>query len=119
MTDRLLFKQALEALEKCMYPQLKQLNAITALRTAIAEAEKQEPVAWMFTDVEGTEFFEEREDWEGKWTPLYTTPPAAQRQWVGLTQEDIAEIVEKLGLADVAWIDLMQAIERRLKKRNA
>jgi len=35
-------KLALEALEKCMYPQLKQLNAITALRAAIAEAEKQE-----------------------------------------------------------------------------
>jgi len=38
-------KQALEALEKCIYPQLKQLNAITALRTAIEQAEKQEPVA--------------------------------------------------------------------------
>jgi hypothetical protein len=41
-------KLALEALEKCMYPQLKQLNAITALRTAIAEAEKQE--AWKTSD---------------------------------------------------------------------
>ena len=41
-----------------------------------------------------------------------------QRQWRGLTDEDIAEIAEKLGLADVAWVDLMQAIERRLKKRN-
>lgn len=41
-----------------------------------------------------------------------------QRQWRGLTDEDIAEIAEKLGLADVAWLDLMQAIERRLKKRN-
>ena len=39
-------KLALEALEKCMYPQLKQLNAITALRTAIEQAEKQEPVAY-------------------------------------------------------------------------
>ena len=42
----------------------------------------------------------------------------SQRQWRGLTDEDIAEIAEKLGLADVAWVDLMQAIERRLKKRN-
>ena len=92
-------KTALEALEKCAVmidgewgscrslvemdetdclPQNVR-GPITALRTAIAEAEKQEPVAWMFTDVEGTEFFEEREDWEGKWTPLYTTPPAAER----------------------------------------
>ena len=40
------------------------------------------------------------------------------RQWRGLTDDDIAEIAEKLGLADVAWVDLMQAIERRLKRRN-
>jgi hypothetical protein len=44
-------KQALEALETCMYPQQKQMQAITSLRQAIAEAEKhkvsQEPVAWM------------------------------------------------------------------------
>jgi len=63
-----------------MYPHKVATDAADALRTAIAQAEKQEPVAWMFTDVEGTEFFEEREDWEGKWTPLYTTPPAAPVQ---------------------------------------
>ena len=41
-------KQALEALETCMYPQQKQMQAITSLRQAIAETEKQEqgePVA--------------------------------------------------------------------------
>ncbi len=37
-------KQALEALETCMYPQQKQFQAITALRQAIEQAEKQEPV---------------------------------------------------------------------------
>ena len=42
------------------------------------EPAQQEPVAWMFTDKEGTEFFERREKWEGKWTPLYTSPPAQQ-----------------------------------------
>ena len=77
-------KLALEALEEA-HPKpynesvISHVEAITSLRTAIESAEKQEPVAWMFTDVNGTEFFEEREDWEGKWTPLYTTPPAAQR----------------------------------------
>jgi len=39
-------KQALEALETCMYPQQKQMQAMTALRQAIEQAEKQEPVAW-------------------------------------------------------------------------
>ncbi len=40
-------KQALEALETCMYPQQKQIQAITSLRQAIEQAEKQKPVAWI------------------------------------------------------------------------
>ena len=29
-------------------------------------------------------------DWDANyWQPLYTTPPAAQRPWVGLTDEDV------------------------------
>jgi hypothetical protein len=41
-----------------------------------------------------------------------------QRTWVGLTNEDTFEIGERLGLADVAWIDLMKAIEAKLKEKN-
>ncbi len=46
-------KQALNALEECRrdprlkYEHLVYDKTITALRTAIAEAEKQEPVAWL------------------------------------------------------------------------
>ena len=43
----------------------------------------------------------------------------AQRPWVGLTKDDTFEIAERLGLADVAWLDLMVAIETKLKERNA
>ena len=42
----------------------------------------------------------------------------AQREWQGLTKEDRFEIAEKLGLFGVAWLDLMQVIEARLKERN-
>ena len=56
---------------------------------------------------------------EGKQPPFWikTTPPAAQRQWVGLTQEDI----------DIAFDDTQEgggfnefayAIEQRLKEKN-
>jgi hypothetical protein len=88
-------KQALEALEKCMYPQLKQLNAITALRTAIAEAEKQKPVAY----VTGT--------YAGRFVvkplnpamvfpvnmALYTTPPAAQPAPLQVSPTDFVDMV--------------------------
>jgi len=42
-----------------------------------------------------------------------------KRPWIGLTKADTLEIAEKLGLADVAWFDLMMAIEAKLKQRNA
>jgi hypothetical protein len=45
---------------------------------------------------------------------LYT-----QRTWVGLTPEDTFEIGERLGLSDIAWVDLMQAIEAKLKQKNS
>jgi hypothetical protein len=45
MTDKEAMKLALDALETCMYPQQKQLQAITALKEALAQPE-QEPVAY-------------------------------------------------------------------------
>lgn len=56
-------KQALEALDGLSEP-YDVLKAQNALRTAIEQAEKQEP--------------------------LYTAPP--KREWVGLTKEEIKEI---------------------------
>lgn len=68
-------KQALEALEQDN--PLGRSATITALRTAIAEAEKQEPVAWANINKHGdiTHTNNKRMPWSK--TPLYTTPPAA------------------------------------------
>ena len=41
-----------------------------------------------------------------------------QRTWVGLTSKDTFEIGERLGLSDIAWVDLMEAIEAKLKEKN-
>ena len=70
-------------------------EAITAIKQALA-APVQEPVAWMTQArnfVQLIAFTEEEAKLYG-WTPVYTTPPAAQRQWVGLTDEQIKTIDE-------------------------
>ena len=76
-------KQALEALEdiwgylptKKAWPQDQVDEAIQTLRQAIAEAEKQEPVAWMWKD--GT-LTSDPDFADGTWTPLFTSPVHAR-----------------------------------------
>jgi hypothetical protein len=86
-------KQAADQLEIGLaYPGMRFYHdgiraAITALRTAIAEVEKQEPVAWMYKDKYGNLNQSSSPTVPPDSFPVYTTPPAAQREWVGLTDE--------------------------------
>ena len=48
-------------------------------------------------------------------TPLYTTPPAAQRQWVGLSDDDKLHIEIMGGKSDVM---LAEMVEAKLKEKN-
>jgi hypothetical protein len=143
-------KQALKALERYApqhgHPD-DMSDAITALRTAIKQAEKQEPVGWehheyrpygapgeirihailvsQYTMPDGSlsgdfEWIvnQYREDKNTiKLIPLYTTPPAAQRQWVGLTDEEMyLNCPNWLSQEQCkAWI---QQIEAKLKEKN-
>jgi hypothetical protein len=83
-------------------------------RTAL-EQQKQEPVAWMGTDIEGTpnKF---RLNPFGGGVPLYTHPP--RREWVSLTDEEIecewAILPFKSG-----WLCFARSIEAALKEKNA
>ena len=116
-------KQALEALELCNGAETADGivvytdKEITSLRQAIAEAEKQEPVAWRFKtgtfwnrephwryvlSLEGTEGLQGLE-------PLYTHPQPKREP---LTDEQIEKaITDKYGGVLISNMDICRAIE--------
>jgi hypothetical protein len=137
-------KQALEFFESgnFVYP----TKIATDLRQAIAGLESQEPVAWV-QDVE----FEQLPEFAFSWVktrlhdkPLYThplqhteqnfcprcgkrtndihtcTPP--QREWVGLTDDEIIDVIHPLVMADMSDqatdYEIAKAIEAKLKQKN-
>jgi hypothetical protein len=109
-------KQALEALWMAntrQWPENKIGAAINALSAAIAEAEKQEPVAYVTGTYAGR--FVVQPINPAMVLPvnmaLYTTPPAAQRQWVGLTDAEIEEW-------DYDVRDVVMDIEKLLRDKN-
>jgi hypothetical protein len=153
------------ALDYWKLEQHQRLKAITALRTAIEEAEsrateqaeKQEPVAQaeqlskellgVIADVEEGDGFDDvcldtiKYVYEQLATPpaapvqernfcercgkrlgdghIHTcTPPAAQRQWIGLTEEEHTQIAVDAGCMSSDWVFYGAAVERTLKEKN-
>ncbi len=95
------------------------LPEIQALRQAIEQAEKQEPVAYKYTDkinplvfyfteLKGKDVTQNLDVIE---TALYTAPP--KREWVGLTDDEIALYDKRLSGSNVA-----RDIETKLKEKN-
>jgi len=81
----------------------------------------QEPVAWMHTSGHIQMFHPHWEQVvldgytrEKGWTPLYTTPPATQRQWVGLTDEEFDDLRDN----NFGVSPLISAVEAKLKEKN-
>jgi hypothetical protein len=134
-------KQALEAL-RCIESPLhvweinKLAGAMNALRQAIEFAEMVEKgtkawadtpdnwvddlrggveaVAWMWKD--GT-LTSDPDFADGTWTPLFTAPP--KREWVGLTDEEIQVVVNKVASGEYQYSDTFaRAIEAKLKEKN-
>ena len=113
-------KLALEALEAHADIGIKSDKAITALRTAIAEAESVEPRCAVIVEVFGT-------DWRLDYMSLpvgkhrlytqeyvYTHQPAAQRQWVGLTEKDFSAINQSC----LTKLQAATSAESILKEKN-
>ncbi len=135
-------KQALEALEDAANILTSPMfgDAAAALRTAIAEAEKKEPVAdelirsyigAVVADKpdEAADATKRMVDYVFATPPAETTEdssavqPAAQRQWVGLTEEERNDCLVEADpcecLATPEAQELMRTVEAKLKERNA
>ena len=95
------------------------LNAMIALDEAIAEAEKQEPVAWGVDwgkagDTPCVSIIKRMPDGRIEVVAVeyapYTHPPKSE--WAGLTDEEIEEIALELPM------DAVRITEAKLKKKN-
>ena len=121
-------KQALEALywasdqtepqqnDHCLCPICK---GIDALRQAIAEAEKQEPVAWLHPD--WPKHYKQLTSPvvtypTNGWKPLYTHSQP-KREWVGLTHEEIDYQAKKDNHGVYFALGALWA-EAKLKEKN-
>ncbi len=107
-------KQALEKATKVMEDACIRVDELKAenesLRQVIADAEKQEPVAWI--DDEGEFQWIKKID-NPEHTAFYTHPQP-KREWVGLT---VMEAVE-LDIATNHPREFAAAIEAKLKEKN-
>jgi hypothetical protein len=100
------------------------------LRQAIEQAEKQEPVAYKYTDktnpfvfyfteLKGKDVTQNLDVIE---TALYTAPP--KREWVGLTDGEMSELYNKnydLYDTDMTFMDffmVQREVETKLKEKN-
>jgi hypothetical protein len=118
-------KQALEALEEIHHGNMTPMaetnwnKAITSLRQAIEQAEKQEPIGWIYEDElpsgypYDAMFPYSKVDFV-RMFPVYAPP---EREWVGLTDSEITELF--CNYDGSQFLMLIRAIEAKLKEKNA
>jgi len=99
-----------EALEQPVKNASKQFHEWAVAEHAAQPAPVQEPVK-----TEDTLFRQFMSDADKAGITHWPNPPAAQRQWVGLEPEEIAEI---LSVHYMYMSDLVHAIEAKLKEKN-
>jgi hypothetical protein len=108
-------------------PEIKEsMDAITAIKQA-RSAPVQEPVAWTDEQLQMLNFLYGSGEWDGLWFDqkhpkkkgafwwrsdlrrLFATPPAAKRQWVSLTDEELKAVTRLEGANSRAQLDLGKA----------
>jgi len=79
----------------------------------------QEPVAYLCENAVGHKYFRwKKPSSTFKPIALYTTPPAAQRQWVGLTDKELEDIWFHAETGGAMLLRFAEAIEAKLKEKN-
>jgi hypothetical protein len=92
-------------------------DEIETLRARLS-APEPEPVAWFMegTFMDGSpSFIQVCETDPEFYTPLYRAP---QREWQGLTDEEIMSLLSGAVRLPPGWSDTVQAIEAKLKEKN-
>jgi hypothetical protein len=99
---------------------LRQIHDVLAMQSETNHWAKpvaeQEPVAWYYPDGSPEQCTTDKAyaEMEPAWTPLYTIPP--QRTWVGLTDEEIQECLNRL---PTQTIDVYaRRIEAKIREKN-
>jgi hypothetical protein len=111
---------------KCCILGSEEDRAIVDRALQALAAPVQEPVAWRWVNPKGWLTYGEAPHDTFKSTPLYTNPPTEQRQWVGLSQDEVtichslAVLSKKHDGTDPSFTTLLhQQIEAKLKEKNA
>ena len=93
--------------------ELTQLVTSQGIRLMDAEAQpEQKPVAWKMKGVPAFATSRPNDTDSIKWDALYTAPP--QREWVGLTGEELQEIYQSAGTVHFKFA----MVEAKLKEKN-
>jgi hypothetical protein len=105
-------------------------DAVKALRQALVDADdtsqdhvgetvkqEHEPVAWANSfDLKNFDMKVRTCPDLHHTVPLYTAPP--KREWVGLTDEEIAKVISGQFAEQNYWVKITRAIEAKLKEKN-
>jgi len=114
MTKDEALNHALEALETSMYPQQKQLQAITAIKEALAQPKSEYERG--FIDGMQKQMQSSVDKAVNAMTqPTYYIPNKDERTWVGLTNEELTDLFYNTNLGQQSAVG--QAIEL-LRERN-
>jgi len=120
-------KQALEVLERASDAgySIECEEALTSIRQAIAEAEKQEPHSWYSAQEDEWMTNKIRKEHErlnsythkvGKFDLALYTHPQPKREWVGLTDEEVFETHKQVD--SMQYLTFGKAIEAKLREKN-